>query len=173
MTALGISPGGRGGHAHRPVLPFQSCHQGLLCPFGHFAWLFPFRRVVLVGWFAFKQEEMAVELYCNFSKRRDDEKMRINRRLMDRASQLWWPGSAKAGAAWHYLPRRGLDWGRTGSGMTELLWWNSLSQWLSLGLVLDDCSCIVWNLSDRTDDGASPCCNCLEDIKWVNGSCLQ
>lgn len=39
-----------------------------------------------MGWFAFKQEEMAVELYCSFSERRDDETMRTSRRLMDRAS---------------------------------------------------------------------------------------
>lgn len=86
----------------------------------------------------------------------------------DGQSQLRWPGSVKAGAAWHYLPLRGLDWGRRGNGTTELLWWSSLSQWLSLGLFLDDCSWIVWNLSDRTDDGASPCWDCLEDIKWIN-----
>lgn len=42
--------------------------------------------VFLVGWFAFKQEEITVELYGSFSKRRDDETMRTNRRLMDRAS---------------------------------------------------------------------------------------
>lgn len=85
--------------------------------------------------------------------------LRTSRRLMDRASQLWWPGSVKA--------LRGLDWGRRGSGMTELLWWNSLSWWLSLGLFLDDCFCIFGNLSDRTDDGTSPCCECQEDMKWI------
>lgn len=125
-------------------------------------YLFPFRCVFLVGWFALKQEEMTVELYCSFSKRRDDEMMRTNRRLM----MTWFIQSWCCLA----LPAtQGLDWGRRGSGMTEMLWWNSLSQWpLSLGLVLDDCSSIVWNLTDRTDDAASPCCDCLEDIKGIN-----
>ncbi|RLW13230.1 hypothetical protein DV515_00000430 [Chloebia gouldiae] len=45
----------------------------------------PFLVYSMLGWFVFKQEEITVELQCSFSKRGDDETMRTNRRLMDRA----------------------------------------------------------------------------------------
>lgn len=127
--------------------------------------------------FAFGQEGITVELYGGFSKRKADDRMRTAG-LMEEQTVTWL--SWRCGAR-HRLLLLGLERGGRGAGARKLAWWSSMSQQLSMGLFLDYCSCIVWNLSDRADDGDSVYWHCdqscLRDIKLINtwgvAGCLQ